>query len=232
MKGLFIFLSICFFVTTANASILVANNDSIKFDRKNLAVSIGLGFPGYTLSINYQLNNKFSARIGYLYGFYDPYYYTSFKSNYTEVKAIFNVNMVNLFFDYYPSNKSAFRVTFGLANSYNDYSISVTPLTNQSYGYITYTPADIGKIKTEIQVNSLMPYLGIGLGKAVPTNRLGLGLDIGFYYQGSPKFNFQSEGSFKPSDTEKNTTLFNNSFSNWVLLPSINFQVKYKILPR
>lgn len=63
MKGLFIFLSIYFFVTTANASILVANNDSIKFERKNLAISVGFGFPEYSLSLNYQLNNQLSARL-------------------------------------------------------------------------------------------------------------------------------------------------------------------------
>lgn len=232
MKSLFIFFTLYFFVTISNASNLVSQNDSIKFDRKNLAISIGAGFPGYSLSINYQLNKKFGTRIGYLYGFYDPYYYTSFKGNYTEVKGSFQVNMINLFLDYFPNAKSTFRVTLGLANSYNEYTVTVTPLTNQTYGYITYTPDDIGKIKTEILVNSIMPYLGIGLGKAVPTNRLGLGLDIGLYYQGSPKFNFQSEGSFKPSDNEKNTNLFNNTFSNWVLIPSINFQVKYKILPK
>lgn len=232
MKGLFIFFTLYFFVNISNASNLVSQNDTIKFDRKNLAISVGAGFPGYSLSVNYQVNKKISARISYLYGFYDPYYYTSFKGNYTEVKGSFHVNMINFFLDYFPNAKSTFRVTAGLANSYNQYTVTVTPLTNQTFGYINYTPADIGKIKTDVKVNSIMPYLGIGLGRAVPTNRLGLGLDLGLYYQGSPQFNFQSEGSFKPSDNEKNTTLFNNTFSNWVLIPSINFQVKYKILPK
>lgn len=231
MKGLFTLLLLYFFTINTNASSLVVQNDSIKFERKNLAVSIGAGFPGYSISLNYQLNKQISARIGYLNGFYDPYYYTSFKGNYTEVKGNFQVNMLNLFLDYHPIFKKKFRITLGLANSYNEYFITVTPLTNQTYGYITYTPADIGKIKTEVKVNSIMPYLGIGFGKAVPINRLGLGLDLGFYYQGSPKFNFQSEGSFKPSDNEKNTNLFNNAFSNWALIPSVNFHVTYKILP-
>ncbi|MFA9212579.1 MAG: hypothetical protein ACEQSR_01865 [Candidatus Methylacidiphilales bacterium] len=232
MKGLFIFLLLHFFATNTNASILVAQKDSIKFERKNLAISIGTGFPLYSLSLNYQLSNKISARLGFLTGFYEPYYYASFKGNYTEVKGIFQVNMLNLFLDYHPFYNYNFRVIFGLANSYNEYAVTVTPLTNQTYGYITYTPTDIGKIKTEIQVNSIMPYLGIGFGKAVPVNRLGLGLDLGVYYQGSPKFKFQSEGSFKPSDNEKNTNLFNNAFSDWALIPSVNFHVTYKILPR
>jgi hypothetical protein len=232
MKGLFILLLLHFFTINTNASSLVVQNDSIKFERKNLAASIGLGFPGYSISLNYQLNKQISARIGYLYGFYDPYYHTSFKGNYTEVKGNFQINMLNLFLDYYPIQNKNFRITFGLANSNNEYSITVTPLTNQTYGYITYTPADIGKIKTEVQVNNFMPYLGIGFGKAVPANKLGLGLDLGFYYQGSPKFKFQSEGSFKPSDNEKNTNLFNTTFSNWALLPSVNFHVTYKILPQ
>lgn len=232
MKGLFIFLSIYFFVTTANASILVANNDSIKFERKNLAISVGFGFPEYSLSLNYQLNNQLSARLSYLIGSYQPNYYTSFKGNYTEVKGDFDFNMFNLFFDYYPSKNNTFRISLGLARCNNNLSLTVTPLTDQSFGYITYTPSDIGKIKTEILVNSIMPYLGIGLGKAVPTNRLGLGLDIGLYYQGSPKFNFQSDGSFKPSNNDFNRILFENSFSNWVFIPSINLQIKYKILPR
>lgn len=215
-----------------NDNLNLTKKDSIKFERKNLAVSIGVGFPLYSLSLNYQFSNKIGARLGFLTGFYEPYYYTSFKANYTEVKGNFQVNMINLFLDYFPRDKSIFRFTFGIAKSFNDYSFSVTPLTNQSFGYIAYTPADIGKIKTKVLVNSFMPYLGIGLGRAIPTYRLGLGLDLGLYYQGSPKFKFQSEGSFIPSDTEKNTDLFNNTFSDWVFLPSINFQIKYKILPR
>jgi len=232
MRGLFILLMLHFFTINTNASNLVVQNDSLKVEKKNLAVSIGAGFPGYSISLNYKINNQLSSRLVYLNGFYDPYYYASFKGNYTEVKGRFQVNMLNLFLDYYPIHKKNLRIIFGLANSYNEYFITVTPLTNQTYGYITYTPADIGKIKTEVKVNSIMPYLGIGFGKAVPVNRLGLGLDLGVYYQGSPKFKFQSEGSFKPSDNEKNTNLFNNAFSDWALLPSVNFHVTYKILPR
>ena len=54
--------------------------------------------------------------------------------------------------------------------------------------FIAPDPADNGNVKATIEVSSFRPYLGIGMGRAVPRNgRIGCQFDLGVQFWGTPK---------------------------------------------
>ena len=48
-------------------------------------------------------------------------------------------------------------------------------------------PDDNGNVNAYIKTASFKPYLGIGIGRAVPKKRIGLMFDAGVQFWGSPK---------------------------------------------
>jgi hypothetical protein len=66
-------------------------------------------------------------------------------------------------------------------------------------------------------------------GKTIPNTKLGMGIDLGLYYHGSPKFKLITKGSFEPSNNQKNISLLNNAFNDWVFFPMANIIIVYRI---
>jgi hypothetical protein len=225
---------ICFFIVVVQikAEQLLNTNDSIKTSSyKNLAISIGAGTTGYSAALHYQLNNKFGLRFGYSNGYYNPSYFTVISGNSINVTTDLNIETLNLLIDYFPFKNKIFRITGGIAKNNNSYKINITPLSGQTFGYIVYPPEMIGNMKLITLTQEYNPYLGIGFGKTNPTTKLGLGLDLGLYYQGSPEFKIIANGSFEPSNKLKNILTFENAFKDWMFFPLINLHLKYRILP-
>ncbi len=213
-----------------NASLIAAQNiDTIPFNKKNFGMSLGLGSIGYNLSLHHQFNKKFGIRLGYSRGYYDPQYYTVFSGNSINVVSDFNVEMLNFHLDYFPFKNKIFRITTGISRNFNTYLINITPLTNQTFGYISYPPESIGNLQVKVTVDEYNPYLGIGFGKTIPNTKLGMGVDLGLYYHSSPKFKLITKGSFEPSNNQKNISLLNNAFYDWVFFPMANLIIVYRI---
>lgn len=53
--------------------------------------------------------------------------------------------------------------------------------------FITPNPADNGNVEASIKVGGFRPYVGIGFGRAVPKNRIGVQFDLGCQFWGSPE---------------------------------------------
>ena len=219
-----------FKIEKQNASLIAAQNkDTIPFNKKNLGISLGLGSIGYNLSLHHQFNKKFGVRLGYSRGYYDPQYYTVFSGNSINVVSDFNVEMLNFHLDYFPFKNKIFRISTGISRNFNTYLINITPLTNQTFGYISYPPESIGNLQVKVTVDEYNPYLGIGFGKTIPNTKLGMGVDLGLYYHSSPKFKLITKGSFEPSNNQKNISLLNNAFYDWVFFPMANLIIVYRI---
>ncbi|MEI7979851.1 MAG: hypothetical protein WCI53_13470, partial [Bacteroidota bacterium] len=219
-----------FKIEKQNASLIAAQNkDTIPFNKKNLGMSVGIASIGYNISLHHQFNKKFGVRLGYSRGYYDPQYYTVFSGNSINVVSDFNVEMLNFHLDYFPFKNKIFRITTGISRNFNTYLLNITPLTNQLFGYISYPPESIGNLQVKVTVDEFNPYLGIGFGKTIPNTKLGMGIDLGLYYHGSPKFKLITKGSFEPSNNQKNISLLNNAFNDWVFFPMANIIIVYRI---
>lgn len=225
---------ICFFIVVfqIKAEHLVNTNDTTKSSSyKNLAISLGAGSTGYSAAIHYQLNGKIGLRLGYSNGYFNPNYFTVISGNSINVSSDFNIETLNLLVDYFPFKNKIFRITGGIAKNNNSYKTNITPLSGQTFGYIVYPAELIGNMKLITLTEEYNPYLGIGFGKTNPTTKLGLGIDLGLYYHGSPKFKIIANGSFEPSNNANNIQTFENAFKDWLFFPLINLHIKYRILP-
>jgi hypothetical protein len=226
--GIICFLAIVFQTKAKNT---LNQNDTIKSSHKNFAISLGAGTTGNSAAIHYQIGKRIGLRLGYSNGYYNPSYFTVISGNSINVTTDFNIETYNLLIDYFPFKNKIFRITGGIAKNNNSYKVNITPTSSQTFGYIVYPPEMIGNLKLVTLTEELNPYFGIGFGKTSPTTRLGLGIDFGLYYHGSPKFKILAVNSFEPSDKLKNVLTFENAFKDWYFFPLVNLHIKFRIFP-
>lgn len=229
MKIVITYLLLCLTAFLTKAQSIEPKKDSIPFERKNFGISIGSGTIGFNVNLHHQISRNFGIRFGYSEAYYSPQYFTIVAGNSINVTADFQIKLINLQLDYFPFKNKIFRITTGISRNNKSYFLDVTPLTGQTFGYISYTPESIGKLKVEAVVNEFNPYFGIGFGKTIPNTKFGMGLDLGLFYHGSPKFKLITTGSFGPSNNEKNILLMNNAFVDWFFFPMVNVNIIYKI---
>lgn len=92
-------------------------------------------------------------------------------------------------FGEYALAKDKLRLVAGLAYA-PDNAMTFNGILADSLQFqdVLASPEEIGLISGTVQMgNKVAPYLGIGLGRAIPLKRVGISADIGTYYKGSPK---------------------------------------------
>ena len=91
------------------------------------------------------------------------------------------------------------------------------------------TPDDKGNISAEIKTASFKPYIGLGIGRAVPKKRIGFMFEAGVQFWGSPKLYCNgdrlTEDDFNGEDGGLMKTL-----SKITVYPVINFRLCGRIL--
>lgn len=180
------------------------------------------------------------------------------KINYDpELKATANINFINANFllDYAPFETNMFHFTAGMFIGKNTIDIKgalINPKTNANVlddlrknGHIVgddlptiefdnkyeIQPSKDGTLSGKITIgNVVKPYLGIGIAPTIPNNkRIGVKLDAGMLYQGSPNITTPNmiRGDF--NEWMKSYDQFNkiSPILNWY--PMINLQISFKI---
>lgn len=104
---------------------------------------------------------------------------------------------VDALLDWYPRPGGNFRVTAGVL--YNDTRFDATASPDQlgsfSLNGTRYSAADVGLLRGKVDFRKAAPYLGIGWGNALNSERgWSLGGDLGVFYQGSARVSLRSEG--------------------------------------
>lgn len=94
----------------------------------------------------------------------------------------------NLAMDIYNVNECIDGVNKDLPESAQKHHIGV------QLGDYLFVPDSEGNMNIETHINKVRPYIGIGLGRAVPRkSRLGCSLDLGVQYWGKPKYTCNGE---------------------------------------
>lgn len=90
---------------------------------------------------------------------------------------------------------SPFRMTFGAYSNENEIQLNSLPAGSYLIGNnpIPYTAADVGTVSSTVSFDKVSPYLGAGFDFNV-AGRLGLALDFGVLWQGSPIVAFTADG--------------------------------------
>lgn len=78
---------------------------------------------------------------------------------------------------------------------------------------------------------SVFPYLGIGVGRSLPWRRVGLNLDVGTYYKGTPKLGLGTTGLIQAN--AENESILNRNLRQEPVLslwPVVSLRLAYRIL--
>lgn len=139
-----------------------------------------------------------------------------------------------LFFDmmgeYYPWQKSSFKLVFG--GSYI-HSLTANALimvdAPMMFGEILLTPEQVGEMDIELAYGGMAPFLGIGFGRSIPNKRIGLGLEVGSYYIGSPLVNMNASELLEPSASAEQEKSLEESFRTLSWLPTVKFRLAVRL---
>lgn len=83
-------------------------------------------------------------------------------------------------------------------------SYNVDPIGVQLGDYF-FEPDSKGNAKASIRVNKFRPYIGVGFGRAVPKTPIGVSVDLGAQFWGSPSvYAFGDAGEHKLSESDTN----------------------------
>lgn len=169
-----------------------------------------------------------------------------------DISANAILKMINgqLLFNYYPWAKGAFHLTagvyFGSGNvidvkgkmdeaakvldvlkDYADVDLfNESYIVDESKGY-QLSGKDITGVHGYLKVNPVKPYFGFGFGRAIPNGRIGVNMDIGAYYQGTPSITCDSKNIQKMIDDELNN--FSSVLKHTAFYPVLSFQLYVKI---
>ena len=185
-------------VTGVRAQQTVSDSSQMKMKHK-ISTAIGLSAGSSAIAgvdVAIHVIPRLTVRVGYNYldhTFADVTQYLALpalnpiKSKIKTEAAIAQSN-VALLADFHLNKKGSIRATLGVNYAFkNTYSGKLAYGQAESYGEVTIQPEDIGYLKATISTKSkINPYIGLGFGRLVPKKRVGLSLDLGTYYRGSP----------------------------------------------
>ena len=155
-------------------------------------ISIGpsLSTLGLGLELGYRPSNYFAIRAGGNFFDYDK----SLELDGIDYDGSLDLRSAGLIADIHPFG-GGFRLSFGARLNLNEASLSARPTENTEIGDRVYTPAEIGRIKGEVDFDRFAPYVGLGYeGSPLPTEAFTLSLDLGVMYHGAPNVDLSATG--------------------------------------
>lgn len=224
-------------ITTLLLGVLIYGNqyaqdetitDSLKI-RKN-AIGFSFGVPGLGIEYARSLNKHLSLRLRYNALSVEGYEIKDFEINgdITDVVVNSNSQIFDVLFEYQPFKSSSFKLVFG-AGYFKEFMITgdIKFEEEQQIGDITLSNEDFGDLNLDADWSGkFAPYLGLGFGRAIPKRRLGLALEIGAYYTGSPEVTLEATRLLSPTEEENQETL-QDGFESLNLIPHIKLKLAY-----
>ncbi|MEJ2647462.1 MAG: hypothetical protein P8016_03510 [Sedimentisphaerales bacterium] len=97
-----------------------------------------------------------------------------------------------------------FHLTGGFINMNNEFNLDARPSHSVEIGDTIYSPSDIGTLTGKAEIDGLSPYLGVGWGNPMQSNRRwGFTLDLGVAFTDSPDVSLNSTGIVSQADLSK-----------------------------
>ena len=244
-----IFVSIMMFVLIS----LSGKAQQGAFESWSAGINAGLygaGIQGAT-----SLSSHFKLRAGFDYFTYNQQDVAEFEVDveYSETQQTATAELTDLevtlpnfkvLVDYYPMKNGIFCLTGGvyfgnnkastngLIRDYQELSEQLGESPYLRYEDIVITPNDDGSFFGELGMgNGIKPYIGIGLGRTIPHNRVGFKFELGMVYQGkytltSPNMN-EAGNDWLDGFIDEMELPVSESILNW--WPMLNLSLTYRI---
>lgn len=177
-----------------------------------------------------------------------PYYPGNIPSE-VSIEAKTGFTNGKILFDVYPSKKSIFHLTVGayfgtseIVSAFNTDGNDVLKAIHQynqnatgdkiglELGEKLLEPDENGNVKAQIKTASFKPYLGIGIGRAVPRKkRLGFMFELGCQFWGTPKI-YCNGDEITENDVDGEDGGAIKTLSKITVYPVMNFRLCGRIL--
>jgi len=193
------------------------------------ALSAKAGTLGIGLEAAANLNSNFNARLGFNIFEYD---YDGTESN---IKYDFELGLLTFagLVDWFPFEQG-FRLTGGLMVNNNDLDMKATASGSYDIGGTTYTAAEVGTLKGELDFNDFAPYIGLGWGNPFGReSNWSFNFDLGVMFQGSPDVSFSTDGTLSNNaafrtNLEREKQDLEGELDDFEYYPVISFGVTYR----
>ncbi len=161
-----------------------------------------------------------------------------------EMKAQFNTFHAHALVDYYPFKKGIFHLTGGFyigntkikANGFltdgNGTAVTIKPGYDWPTLEFDGKELDItnGELNAELTLgNTIKPYLGVGLGRAVSKRKFGVKFELGVLYQG--EYTLKQNNKKVASTSDISASIEDaDKYTKWMSWwPMVNLQLNYRI---
>lgn len=130
----------------------------------------------------------------------------------------------------YPFRKSSFHLITGASYLYN-FNLAAFIDTNTGINFegIEVNAEDFGEISLNIDWYKIVPFVGFGFGKMIPSKRLSFNGELGCYYMGSPKITSEYFGILDITNADELIPILERNIKGYSFLPFINFKIRYGI---
>ena len=209
--------------STANSySYSYANDGDIALTLK--AGTLGVGIEGTK-----RITENINARVGVNAFEYD------YSGTESDIKYDFDLELLSAsaLIDWHPFN-NAFRASAGLFLNDNSLELKAKAAGSYQIGDTTYTAAQVGTLKGELEFDDVSPYIGIGWGNAVGKDKSWtICVDIGVIYQGSPELSLTADGTLSnnaafQSNLSREKADLEDDLEDFEFYPVISLGVAYK----
>jgi|GEM_PF-2204508 len=121
------------------------------------------------------------------------------------------------------------RIVFGVGYFFkNTLSGKIQLRDNVPFNEIELTPEEVGFAKGSISFKSpFSPFLGIGIGNAIPKKRVGFSVNIGTFYKGKPQLNVEATNLVR--NNGENEKIIEDGLSSYRWWPVLSFRVAYNL---
>ncbi|WP_246225253.1 hypothetical protein [Spirosoma terrae] len=219
------------FVLLSNAS--GQDTMALAGSRHRQSLSMQLGTMGVGLFYQRKLttSERWVIRAGGQYAAYrKPIRVKTAPESYIQIDPDFVINIAQVSMAYYPFRRSAFFVVGGAGYTWHPYmNFVVTANDKLNLGGLELTPEDVGTVDLGFRWQSVVGYLGMGFGQAIPRKRIGIGVELGVYYLGRPSVNLDYEGFLETTTIDEQVPVVERNLSGYRYLPAINLTITYKL---
>jgi hypothetical protein len=195
---------------------------------KKFAVGLSVGtMPG--LEVAYHINNHLNVRADYHFLKYQVNTSAESSNESVYVSGKLKMSAIALSLEYLPFQKSSFKLIGGF--TYLDqasFFVEVSPESTYTFGSTVFTPEEIGLVSFGLDYGkSIVPFVGIGFGRAVPQKRIGVGFEVGSYYLNSPIATLV--GKERLSSMSNQAGLVQANTNDWRYWPMMNLKFSFKL---
>lgn len=160
---------------------------------QSTGISVGLGIStlGGGTNLNFKLQNNLNLRLD------GNYLSLSHGDTYDSVPYDLDIDLrsVGAVLDLHPFG-NGFHVSGGVYWNGNRADLSSTPSSNVTVGNTTYTAAQVGSLRGELEYNSVAPYVGLGYDSGFKRQSpFSFSIRAGLFYMGEAKVNLSSSGT-------------------------------------